>query len=122
MRLVIGGRAAGKLNYVLRDTGLSPEDVADGRLEEKPVLNHFHLLVKRMLEQGGNVDTAVDTLIASDRVVICDEVGCGVVPTDAAERRFRDETGRACQRLAAGAVRVDRVICGIAMTIKGERV
>jgi len=54
-----------------------------------------------------------------DWVVVCDEVGCGVVPVDAFQRRWRDEVGALCQRLAAEADVVERIFCGIPARIKG---
>lgn len=55
-----------------------------------------------------------------DAVIICDEIGCGVVPMTSQEREWREMTGRICCELAKQSVRVDRVFCGIAMTLKKE--
>ena len=52
--------------------------------------------------------------------VVCDEIGCGVVPVDAFERAWREETGRICCMLAERAARVDRIFCGIATCLKQE--
>lgn len=51
-------------------------------------------------------------------VVICDEVGYGVVPADAFERAWRETVGRVCCYFAGEAVQVVRVICGIGERIK----
>ena len=53
-------------------------------------------------------------------VILCDEVGCGVVPVDPAERAWREETGRLCCELAQKADRVERIFCGLSMVLKGE--
>ena len=52
-------------------------------------------------------------------VVICNEVGCGLVPVDPAERERRERTGRLCIELAKQADRVIRVVCGVGTIIKG---
>jgi adenosyl cobinamide kinase/adenosyl cobinamide phosphate guanylyltransferase len=51
-------------------------------------------------------------------IVLCDEVGCGVVPMDREERVWRETVGRLCCRMAGQAERVDRVFCGLAMRLK----
>lgn len=49
------------------------------------------------------------------------EIGYGLVPVDAFDRRYRElEAGRICTVLAANSDQVDRVVCGIGVTIKGE--
>ena len=35
-----------------------------------------------------------------DRVLVTDEIGCGIVPADAFERLYREETGRLCCQFA----------------------
>ena len=113
MRLIIGGAHQGKLDWYLRTSGQSMQQVADGEtlplelLPDRPVLNHLHRWVYRMVRQ-----------CFPDAVILCDEVGCGVVPIAPAERQWREETGRLCCLLAQRAQRVERIFCGIAMTLK----
>ena len=54
----------------------------------------------------------------NDILLVTDEIGCGVVPIDPVERQWREETGRLCCLLAQRAQRVERIFCGIAMTLK----
>ena len=56
--------------------------------------------------------------LAQKDVVMAVEVGGGVVPIDPVERQWREETGRLCCLLAQRAQRVERIFCGIAMTLK----
>ncbi len=51
-------------------------------------------------------------------VLVGNEVGLGIVPENALARRFRDETGRLHQRLAAGAGSVIFMVAGLPMTVK----
>lgn len=63
-------------------------------------MNHFHLLCRRLLQDGKAVMPVAEELARREIVIVCDEIGCGVVPIDAFERRWREETGRACCYLA----------------------
>lgn len=53
-----------------------------------------------------------------ERILVTDEIGCGIVPEDPFERIYREETGRICCQLAAEARQVWRVCCGLGQRIK----
>lgn len=53
-----------------------------------------------------------------DRILVTDEIGYGIVPVDAFERRYREETGRICCQAAREAAEVWRVCCGMGQRIK----
>ena len=65
MRLIIGGTHQGKLDWYLRTSGQSMQQVADGEtlplesLPDRPVLNHLHRWVYRMVQQGKDVQAAM---------------------------------------------------------------
>jgi len=115
MILVIGGAGQGKLDYVLRRTGLGPESVARTPEEAmtRPVFYGLEdwpeLEEDRLLEANPEI------------VLICREVGCGVVPADPGQRAWREAVGRLCCRLADRADRVERIFCGLPLVLKGER-
>ena len=52
-------------------------------------------------------------------MVVCDEVGSGVIPLEKARRLGREATGRLCCQLAKEATRVVRLVAGIPTVIKG---
>ena len=56
-----------------------------------------------------------------DAVLVCDEIGCGVVPIQPQERQWREQTGRLCCLLAKRAERVVRVFVGRPMVLKEEK-
>ena len=53
-----------------------------------------------------------------DCIIICDEIGNGIVPMDPFERVYRERTGRILISLAENAEEVERIICGIPQKIK----
>lgn len=63
-------------------------------------------LVRRLLETN------------PDRVIVCTEIGYGLVPVDAFDRAYRETVGRICTGLAGKAAAVDRIVCGIDTRIK----
>ena len=127
MKLVIGGYAQGKLDYVLRTYHSETGPVFDGKIPEnieQPtgtiVINHFHNWVKMKLAGNGNPEQEILRFIEKypDSVIISDEVGNGIVPVEAFEREYRERTGRILVELAKKAEEVERVICGIGQKIK----
>ena len=126
MKLISGGAYQGKLAYALALTGRNECEVADGNvcsmqeLLEKPLVNHFHSWIDRMLKEEQQVNTLVDQIMKHNPgiVIIVDELGCGIVPMDPYARSYRELTGRICCRLAKEAKEVHRVICGIGTVIK----
>ena len=132
MRLVIGGYAQGKLNYVLRSYQGDHYMVTDaaipseGQLQEavaenkKIIINHFHNWVRERISKRGNPEQEISSLLGNDPeiIIISDEIGNGIVPVDAFEREYRERTGRILVNLADRAEEVVRVICGIGQKIK----
>lgn len=114
MILVIGARASGKRAYV-EALGYAPAQIADGVLDEKPVLYDLQSLT--MADPEGAA-ALFDELVKKE-VVVCDEVGSGVIPLEKSRRLGREATGRLCCRLAAEATRVVRLVAGIPTVIKG---
>ena len=114
MILSIGGAGQGKLDYVLQKTGYGPAQVARTPEEARtrPVFAG--------LEDWPELDEAALLEANPDVILICDEVGCGVVPIDKADRAWREAVGRLCCHLARRADRVVRVFCGLPSPLKGE--
>lgn len=134
MILVTGGAFQGKEEFVRQrflkaEESFSGAEIADGKtasLEEilsAGCVKNLHLFVKRMIEEGAeDIQKLAGQLYEnhSGRIIITDEIGCGIVPVSAAERRWREETGRLCCLLAKQADEVWRVSCGIGVQIKGS--
>lgn len=108
MILVIGGYAAGKRQYVRDNLGFSDAQMSDQIADAVPVF--FGL--------ESQPDTPLESLLQKE-VVLCDEIGCGLVPMEKEERQRRERVGRLCVALAKEATQVIRVVCGIGQVIKG---
>lgn len=130
MELFLGGRSQGKLNYV---RNIHPEIalVLDGEnmdldanslenIKEPFILNHFHILVKRLLEEETDAYDFTEKLInlSPNSVIISDEIGNGIVPMEKSERAWRETTGRLQCMIATHADTVERVYCGLGEKIK----
>ena len=107
MILVIGGYAAGKRQYVRDALGYSDAQMSNQIADALPV---FYGLESQP-------DTPLEQLLQKE-VVICDEIGGGLVPMDKDERQRRERVGRLCVALAREATQVIRVVCGIGQVIK----
>ena len=114
MIFVIGGLASGKREFVKNTYGYGDGDMADAVLDDKPVIYNLQNLVAA---HPDDLDMLLPVLLSKE-VVICNEVGSGVVPIDKAERMTREATGRLCVLLAEKAEKVIRVFCGIPTIIK----
>ncbi len=135
MKLVIGGAHQGKLDYakrtyVGRQSGTAEEefhwiDGKDCSFEEVYTcggIYNFELLIKRMMENGEDISGFTSLLARKNPeiVIVSTEIGYGLVPIDAFDREYREQTGRICTQLAELSSQVDRVVCGIGITLKGE--
>lgn len=120
MILIVGGRGQGKLAYAMERR--CAEDWAVARTPEEGADRPIFAGLESWLKTAGDPWPALDALLEKnpDVVILCDEVGCGVVPMDRAEREWRERVGRVCCELARRAGRVERLCCGIPTVLKGE--
>ena len=87
------------------------------------IINHLHLWVKDLLLEGME-EAAVQSTILSwvathpNTILICDELGNGIVPLEKMERIWREQTGRLMIELAGQAERVERILCGLGQRLK----
>ncbi len=147
MLLIVGGCHSGKRTYA-RSLGYGESDMADAVLDDRPVVYNVQDMVRRTLAAafasagGAGEDASVcageDTTacatgiareepsvvrdlareLAQKEVVICCEVGNGIVPVDRLDRCAREQTGELCVLLAGQAESVVRTVCGIPLVLK----
>ena len=130
MELYIGGYAQGKLGYVKTQHPSAEvfENIEDfmnagASLDGGRILNGLHLIIKRLLDGGCSAEELERKIMqlaedVPDAIIICNEIGCGIVPLDKAERLYRELTGRILVKLASKAEKVVRITCGIPQRIK----
>ena len=119
MKFITGGSYQGKLEYAKKlYPGAEWTDGAGCSLQEIlscGAVDHFHLFVRRWLQEGKTPQELIRAILDKNRdlIIVCDEIGCGLVPTDAFEREYRESVGRICTQLVEYADEVYRVTCGI---------
>ncbi|MCC8141560.1 MAG: bifunctional adenosylcobinamide kinase/adenosylcobinamide-phosphate guanylyltransferase [Lachnospiraceae bacterium] len=126
MEVYIGGYAQGKLAYVKQvhqeEDFCVVEDCHDLPREQtdRLVLYGMHRMIRELLEEGQDPQAFFEEVFDQypDCIVICDEVGNGIVPADQKEREYRDKVGEILIIAAEKADRVERVICGLGQRIK----
>lgn len=111
MVLILGGVGAGKTEYA-RSLGFRDADFTHDCTDDRPVLADLETLMR------GGAEPPFDALCKKE-LVLCCEVGSGVIPLDRADRAYREAVGRMCVRLAKEATAVVRVTAGIPTAIKG---
>ena len=111
MVLILGGAGAGKKEYA-RSLGYSDADFSTDVSDGKPVLYDLETIVH-------GEDVPVDALLKKE-LILCREVGSGVIPMNKEERDWREAVGRLCCALAKEATAVVRVVAGIPVALKGE--
>lgn len=142
MELYIGGISQGKLQYVCNKKHISRDsiEICDGavcsmkEILSKRIINQFHLFIKRLWMEEivgeANLKTPstpqdmasafIEVLIAENpsAVIICNEVGYGIVPMDKTDRIYRETVGRCLCRVAEYSTSVERIVCGLGMKLK----
>lgn len=124
MDLIYGGAYQGKTDFAMEKYNLTPEDFfnCEGTAIDftKKAVNHLERFTRACVRQG--VD-AVEELRKrkgewQNTVFLCEDLSCGVVPMEAENRAWRNETGRVCQYLSREAKTVTRVFCGLGQVLK----
>ena len=109
MELYIGGTAQGKKVYVTQVRGIA----------EARIWDNFEEWFREKLQESAPKSPSPEAESMAylekhpDTVIICDEVGSGIVPLDSFEREYRERLGRLLCEIAAKAERVERIVCGI---------
>lgn len=92
--------------------------------ENVRIIYDLHLAFYSMCERGEEIleEAFLSDLMEKNphAIIICDEVGNGIVPVEDKKRRYREIVGRSCQEIAKRSDRVVRIVCGCPQVIKGE--
>lgn len=126
LRMVVGGAYQGKRKLAEKLYGnLNWANGGNCPLEEVYTcegIYHFEKYIRRILKEGRELKGLADSIARKNPglVILTDEIGYGLVPVDAFERKYREQTGRICTELAEFSLRVDRVVCGVGIPLKNE--
>lgn len=111
------------------------------------ILNHLHLYIRRIISCDKSIndkrdDISVNNICVDDKnvnnicdngkdnlieeiyaanpdiILICDEVGSGIVPIEKKDRVYREAVGRALCSAVKKSDRVERIMCGIGQCLK----
>ena len=130
MEIYVGGSSQGKLDYVLDKSGVIRESVIEGsdldiHIDEKDlsmdrIINNFHLFIKKYTDTADDIYKFMDILYTTNEnvIIICSQVGGGVIPIDADEREWRELVGRVMCSAMKRAVHAERIICGMGQVLK----
>lgn len=127
MELVIGGAFQGKREVACRLFDLEKTELEDGstcefqKIYDCKGMFHFHEYIRRRLKEYGTVENLVLEIMERnpDIVIVSNEIGYGIIPLDAFERLWREQTGRVCCQVAEQSSHVIRVVAGIGTLLKG---
>ncbi|PWJ52170.1 bifunctional adenosylcobinamide kinase/adenosylcobinamide-phosphate guanylyltransferase [Faecalicatena contorta] len=126
LRMVVGGAYQGKRKFAEKLYGnlhwVNGESCPLEEVYTCEGIYHFEKYIRRMLKEGREFKGLADSIARNNPglVILVDEIGCGLVPADAFERKFREQAGRICTELAERSLRVDRVVCGVGIPLKNE--
>lgn len=118
MRLYVGGCFQGQAELARAETGRLPEPVTREQALTAPAIGNFHELLRGLTPSQARAFAEELLQKNPDCVVVCDEVGMGVVPVEPEGRQWREAVGAAVCLLASRAERVTRVTCGIPVRLK----
>lgn len=118
MRLYIGGCFQGQAELARAETGIEPEDVTRDEALLAPAIDHFHELLRGLTPAEARAFATELMEVNPGCVVVCDEVGMGVVPMEPEGRQWREAVGAAMCLLASHAESVTRAVSGIPVKLK----
>lgn len=124
MILIFGGAFQGKYDFAKEKFAFAEDDVfecADNKalcLDRRVIYRLEKYIAGAVTRAETPMDVIRDSLgKLSDKIIICDDVCCGVVPITHQERLYRESVGKTLQLLSRASDEVYRVFCGI-----GERI
>ena len=122
MILIIGGAYQSKRRFAAERFALAPEEICDCARSapdfSKKALCHVEQYVLRCVREGTDETALLDVPALAEKILIFDDISCGVVPLEAEARAWRERTGRLAAALAQSADEVWRVFFGLGERIK----
>ena len=124
MILIFGGAYNGKLEFAKEKYDFKDEDIFFCKDESlnftRRVVCGLHVFTQQCVLKNVNPLEIIkdNTEKLKDKIIICDEIGSGIVPLKKEDRMWREETGRVLQYLSRNAHEVYRVFAGLSEKLK----
>ena len=122
MKLIIGGAFQGKRDFAMHTLGIPEEEMFTCSGAEidfsKTCIDRLEEYIYACLQKNTDPLEGLKKADLRDKVLICMDMSCGVVPLGADMRQWRQTTGLVCQYLAARADSVHRIFCGLEQRLK----
>ena len=125
MVLVFGGAYQGKLEYTVQNFKIRENEIfyCDNSKEidfSRKVVYGLEKLILNLIKDGADpleyISKNLDKI--EDKIIICTDISCGVVPMNPVMRQWRETVGRCMALLSRSAERVIRIFCGIGTVVK----
>lgn len=125
MELIIGGAFQGKTAYVKENFVISDENIfvceKDSVPEfDKKCIAHIerfsYWCVEHGFEPAEYLFEHAENL--QDKIIVSDDISCGVVPINKTERAWREANGRLLIKLSKESEHVTRIFCGLSQRLK----
>ncbi len=126
MDIIFGGAFQGKLNYAKEKYKARNDDIcfcAEDNIDidySKKIFYGLNNTVLALADSGQEPLTYFKENFErlADKVLIFNDISCGVVPVDSRIRRLREDNGRVMAYLCGKAESVVRIFCGLECRIR----
>ncbi|MCQ2555691.1 MAG: bifunctional adenosylcobinamide kinase/adenosylcobinamide-phosphate guanylyltransferase [Clostridia bacterium] len=116
MILIFGGAYQGKADFAKEKFNILDSDICDLSKEkpdmDKKVMYHF----ENYVYENGDVRDGLQMF--KDKIIISNDVSCGLVPISEKDRAFREDLGRVLTEISKESDEVFRVFMGLGVKIK----
>lgn len=120
MILIIGGAYQGKREFVCKEFSLTENDIytcTPGKIDfSKPCIADIQVFTRACSDATAFFQQ--NRPLWQDKILIMEDIFCGVVPMGEENRTWRQNTGRLSQYLSREADRVSRIFCGLELRLK----
>lgn len=129
MVVIFGGAYQGKLAFAKERFALGPGEIhycteaGDALDLSCRCISGLHRSLLGKVRRGESCASWLEQLLPSLRgkILLCDDISCGVVPVAADLRAWREETGRTLARLCRESDAVYRLFCGLPTQLRPSK-
>ena len=125
MELIIGGAFQGKTAFAKENFNITDEEIFVCDKDSAPEFNkkcitHIEKFSFWCVEHGIEPSEYFFEHLndINDKIIISDDISCGVVPVDKTERAWREANGRLLIKLSKESEHVTRIFCGLSQRLK----